>query len=573
VSGDDKMNAEELEFKMLDKSQIQFELSAIGSRLEKGLKALEERVNAREQTIEDKIASIKAERIDIIDTKYKDKQQELTVEYEGLLESISSNSIDKYADESIAEQYKKVEYLNSVAVQLDLLRQALLKVSTQYFIDKAAVTRTFSAKRYLRELEKIDFYVREIDKTEGGGFFIAKLAASITKPLSYNMAYMLVSLLLGWLMVLLFPYYLARAVARAKLLHKYSVLYHKLMRTSVKLKNISSKDLETMLSQFLENKKNRLLEKLQDCEKRTEDIKNQIQQEKDSINIDRSQHEIEYDEAVLEMQSQIQGMRDRQEELDEKLKKVTSEIDELLKEQREVLARERDPYLNPTNTERNIELPEQIIYDFEDDKTRWFYVHPGVWVYNTRNLAESVSRSIIYQLRNYMKYGVIKFTVLDPLMGEFLRDMLLEEKSDITIEFARTGIDSKIDMLHDYLIRRVDTIKKSAESISDYNKIQDKIKSELICYEIVMIYLESKLTLSEQLLRLMKLGSKYGIHVMLFIQREILTIENLKVYEKHVDWIQEISRTGITAKVPLSFRLDFESATTKQVPLPKAPFR
>lgn len=517
------------------KSNLVSSVDALKSDLEKQIKYFSQDVKSSQEAffdqVEEECNSFFREKIDA----YSDRVNEVD-------QLINDLNITE-SDESVRSALEKRDYLNSCAVVLNEYYNILLDVSELYFIELAITRKTTTFPLFRKEMKKMDFYK----------LTLLKLESKKMSGLEEGSNIWLSTLMHGWVRSIKLPYLIYNAVQRANALHKFSLRYYILMETFINLTQSNNDEIVETLKGVVKEREDSLYSRKllaeESLNKVYEDLQSRIESERlkcinfeDAINAEMAQKNEE-----------LEGLEKELEVVDLELSEVTDKLSLILDNLSKAFREIRDRFLNPSNQDKSYNLPTNLIYGFSDTRNTYLSLVGGLWIYNDRNLANASILSIIFQLRNYMKWGSINFNVFDILMAGFLTKMMFKNNCDISISSMKEDQESCIDILHDTLIRRNAVITASHEDVHSYNTYQSSIDAPTMSFEVLVIFQEEVSNLNEKIVQIMSRGSQLGILVLVLLRGELITENTFKTYERYVENIVTLTKGGISVEDPRIF--------------------
>lgn len=552
---------------MNKKTQLIAMVDLLTNKVTKLTEDLEQNKSSKKTDIENAKRQYICEETDRIETEFHDQILNLQKKCQKLEEEYNSQAIDEN-DEEIAKVRQKTVMLNQLADKLDKLHQALYDVSTPYFINLAQNKNTFSHKKYHKELQKIEVYSNKIYKLANQKILPAIFCEKITAFVSPNIAPYITGVILSPILVFLFPFYLYKAYMRAKLLHQLSVKYFTMINTAYQLKDANSVELEALLENIIQTNQDTVADNLKIIKKQLQDIEAKKYNLIENIEFDNVKMENTINEIIKTKEEKLFKLQEQLNCSLKELEEVEAKLTVIQQQQLALNKAERDPYINPQNLNRKVEFPFKYLYKYDNNRNTFLPLKSGLYIYNERNTAEEIIRAIVFQMRNYMVFSTLRIYILDLLMGTYISDMVLtnrldikidSQRSDIIINSLKDDIEACIETLHDIMIRRTVSVKQIAPDLNQYNRIQETAGSASLSFELVFYFIESQINLSEKLIQLIKVGEALGVLVFLYIQRDILTIDNVKVLEKYISTFVEITTSGTSEIPPRTFREHLEN--------------
>lgn len=548
------------------KTQLMANVDSLTAKIVKLTGDLDRSRVSKATDIEDARKQHIGEETDRIELEFHDKILDLKKKNQELEAEFYSQTVDE-SDEEVAEIRQKTILLNQLANRLNKLHQALYDVSTPYFINLAQNNNTFSNKRYHKELKKIDVYSNHIYKLADTQVLPVIFCDKISPFVTANVAPYITGVILAPIAVFLFPIYLYKAYKRAKSLHNFSTKYFIMMNTAYKLQDAQSMELETLLESVIQTKKDTVADHLEEVKKQLEDVETKKAELIKNIEFDPIQMEKALEQAIVTMEEELFTLREQLEYNRKALMEVEAKLSTIQQNQLALDKDERDPYINPQNLNRRVEFPFRYLYKYDEHKNTFAALKSGLYIYNERSTAEDLVRSIVFQMRNYMVFSTLRIYILDLLMGMYISDMVLtnrldvkvdSQRSDIVVDSLNSDMEARVETLHDIMTRRAISVKQIASDLSQYNRVQEAAGSASLSFELAFYFVENQVNLSEKLIQLLKVGESLGVLVFLFIQRDILTIDTVKVFEKYIPTFIEVTASGASETPPRTFREHLE---------------
>lgn len=567
------MISEQMQY-LQKKSKINTELSALETKLESLKLEYDEFLETKLSTVDSTKYAYIAENTDRIKDKYRDEILNIRNEIKDLEDKSTCKDTTGISNEETLILRERQEYLNQAAIQTDNMLHALEKVSNTYFIDLANDSKELSYKKYLKELKNVPNYIKNINDYKSKKFIpviiTSKLQSildcKINSALSLNIATYISALLSAPITILSIPFIITNGILRAKKLHYYSRKYHMLARSTISLNEKTSDELRESLEKILILRRESIINDLDLVQEKLDDILCKQQDEIYNLVFDETDLCDLLDKQEEQIVNDIKDTNTRIEELTKERDAITKIIDELIRKHKEALALEREPYINPENSDRSVQFPKRYLYDYTEDKNTWINLVPGLYIYDDRTSAEELMRLISFQMRNFMGYQAINIYALDPLMGLSVSDMIMSSanNNNLYIDSMKNNQESRIITIHDMMERRKTTVKSVAIDLNQFNELQQASGSSPLSFEVLFYFFESSITLSERVIQLLKIGETLGLYLIIFIDRESLKLESVVMYEKYVGNIVEISPNGITQTTPSIFRSYYESTIKKR---------
>ena len=521
------------------KASLEAEINTLTENITKHLEHFDQDVSLSRDTFNNKVD-------ERVDKEYEQKVQEMTQRIAELESQIAAVEIDE-SDSTVRDAIERRDYLNAAAISVQEYYNILLHVSEPEFIELAVTTKIISFAALRKEMKKMDYYKLSLSKLE-------------SKPLiniDGERSIWLQALLLGWLLAFRLPFLIIKAVKRAKVLHLFSRKYYILMETLLVLSQAASEEIIKTLQGVVEERKDNLYQKKAAADEALNQLYEEIQEQKDREKESCPDFEERINNLILESNKELDNLRADLAVVDDELRIITEKLNIIIGKEAASFREIRERFLNPSNTDKSRSLPPKLIYKFADSQNTYFNFVSGLWVYTDRTLANTVVLAIVYQLRNYMAWGSITFQMFDVLMATFLNGLMFPDNCDIRVHSMRAEQDACIDVLHDMLVRRSALIFSSHEDISQYNNYQAGIDAPTLPYEVVIIFQEAVTQLSEKLVQILSLGPKLGVTVCVFLRDDFLNESSFKTYERYVENVVEVTKTGITPYEPPVFGLRY----------------
>jgi len=511
-----------------------------------------------------------------VDEKYSDALSALEKEIKEIDEYIKSVVIEDDHHE-LSEVMQKKETLNKASIKITEFYNQLLKTSQKEFVDLAVTEdilpyKTF--RKHIKNLEAYILYLTDIEKLyalieKNPEMIVANLVDKEMhesgddeddNPEVKNIMYYIRGLWLGPVQVVTFPIKLIRAVHRVRTLHNYSKLYHMLVQTVYQVQEENNSLIQEIFQNLLDDVRNSKLDIRKEKEAELEKLISIIEREKKEIFF--SSDDIE--EKISKLLDQLQKQHEQLEKEIMRLKTELNDVDQKLRSNHERIMtqaqKEREQFMNPFNEVRHVVLPPNLIWDVKEVCNIYFPVLPGLYVYTSRDTTTKFLRLLTFQLRNYMKWGTLKIHILDMMKASWINKFLLPEESnsDILLTDMSRDFNEKISVVHDALDRKLKAILTNFPNIAEYNTVQDELGSETIPYEFIIQFLENDQKFNDEIVHLLVAGEQVGVIPMLFIKREDITPAAIKIYEKYVENVIELTQTGLTTLPSPVFRQNFE---------------
>jgi len=463
-----------------------------------------------------------------------------------------SPSDDLLGDSEIKEKFV---YMNAASQKVNQLYEQLLRVSKPHLIEASYNTKKLGWKSYKREMKKIPSYIRSLknqEKTE------TELEEEAERQDLSNKARWAHTFVLGPIAFFTFPFKLGKAVSNVRTLEKYSRLYFSLVESTVHIRNLTAEELENQIGFLVD-------QQIGACEEELHKLREELSEKEDekdrligNIEFDEESFTQNYNKETFAKEDELEQTRIELEKVEAELEKVKEERSKLLSAEIKKAEEERDPYINPLNDKREVEIPEKILWSYEEAKNSWAQFHSGVYVYSNRTMIENYIRTIIYQLRNYMEFSVIDFVVLDINMALWMADLLSENVKegtpDILVESLQDGLKLQAENFFELMEARKISIKQVAKDLNEYNRLQREIDSTPMAHKVIFHFEEKFNTFSEKTIQTFKVGSTLGIHYNLFIRREDIREDSLKMLARYVPSIFEVTPTGVSVNSSSDFR-------------------
>jgi len=557
------------------KTKLSGEILTLGTQLRDVYDQIKDIEDNRAEKIEEAQADYIAEERLKIDEKYSDAMSALEKEIRGIDEYIKSVVIEDDHHE-LTEVMQKKETLNKASIRITEFYNQLLKTSQREFIDLATTEAVLPYKTFRKHIKNLDSYILHLTNIEklyaliesNPEMIVTNLASGgkdnngddDDTPEVKNITYYIRGFWLGPLQAVAFPVKLVRAVHRVRTLHNYAKLYHLLVQTVFQVQEENNSLIQEIFQNLLEDVRNSKLDVRKEKEKELNHLIDMVEREKKDIYFSTDTIEEEISRTLYQLQQQ-------HEKLDEEIAQKTKElevVDQQLRSNHErtmtQAQKEREQFMNPQNDVRHVVLPPSLIWDVKEATNAYFHVLPGLYVYTSRESTTKFLRLLTYQLRNYMKWGTLKIHILDMMKASWINRFLLPEESnsDILLTDMSRDFNEKISVIHDALDRKLKAILTNFTNIAEYNTVQEELGSEPIPYEFVIQFLESDQKFNDEIVHLFVAGEAVGVIPMLFIKREDITPAAIRIYEKYVDNVIELTQTGLTTLPSSVFRQNFE---------------
>jgi len=511
-----------------------------------------------------------------IDEKYSEEMSALEKEIKEIDEYITSVVIEDDHYE-LSEVMQKRETLNKASIKITEFYNQLLKASQKAFIDLAFTEAVLPYKTFRKHIKNLDSYILHLTNIEKLYSLIERNPEMIVTnfvdkdkkdisdedddtPEVSNITYYIRGLWLGPIQVVTFPVKLIRAVERVYTLHRYSKLYHMLVQTVFQVQEENNSLIQEIFQNLLKDVRNSKLDTRKEKEVELEKLISVVEREKKEIFFSSDDIEDEIFKMLYQLQKQY-------EQLEEEIARKKAELEDVDQKLRSSYERtmiqaqkEREQFMNPQNDVRHVVLPPNLIWDVKEASNVYFPVLPGLYVYTSRDSTTKFLRLLTFQLRNYMKWGTLKIHILDMMKASWINRFLLPEESnsDILLTDMSRDFNEKISVIHDALDRKLKAVLTNFTNIAEYNTVQEELGSEPIPYEFVIQFLENDQKFNDEIVHLFVAGEQVGIIPMLFIKREDITPAAIKIYEKYVDNVIELTQTGLTTLPSSVFRQNFE---------------
>ena len=537
-----------------ERSDLLKKQQVLADRVNKTKKELQELNDSKEHQIDQAEKNFILEKKAKIDDKYRDDLLEIKSKIDSLQETIDSITVDS-SDESVLEARQKGEYLNQVAIEIETLYQELLLVSTPVFIKLADTDKFLSYKKFRKEVKILNKRINQVRKCASKDPFWTRYEYT-----SLNLVMWVFAIMGGAFIVLSLIGSVVQAVNRVKTLHKLSRLYHILVATAHNLSSENASLIEDLLEGVLITRRDTLLDTMSELEEELELLIDAQEKEKDNLTFLRDEAEKALEEVIVDTEKRLDTLQQELEQTENRLKELSKALDKFKSEKVLKAEKEREPYIDPLNKNRNSLLTKNILWKYTADKNTFIELRTGLFVYRKRAFAQDFTALIAYQLRNYMKWGTLNFTLMDIMMGMMLSRFMLSNtaNTDIVVESLSRDFESVIVSLHETLIRRKSSVSQVANDINAFNRIQIELGSSILPYEFLIHFAEEPRKISDEYAQLFTLGPKMGIIPMMFVKEEELSPAFLKMCEKYVESIVEVQQSGILTYDPENYRKEFE---------------
>jgi len=532
--------------------------------------------NRAEKVEEAQIEYLAAERLKI-DEKYSEEVTALEKEIAEINEYIKSVVIEDDHHE-LSEVMQKKETLNKASIKITEFYNQLLKASQKEFIDLAITEDILPYKKFRKHIKNLDSYILHLTNIEklytlieaNPEMVVTNLVSNENRKISdddeddapevKNITYYIRGVWLGPIQVVTFPIKLIKAVRRVHILHKYSKLYHMLIQTVFQVQEENNSLIQEIFQNLLDDVRNSKLDTRKEKEAELDKLLSVNEREKKEIFFST-------DDIEETINKTLYQLKKKHEELEETIAKMRAELDVIDQKLRSNYERimteaqkEREQFMNPRNEVRHVILPTNLIWEVREATNGYFPVLPGLYTYTSRETTTKFLRLLTFQLRNYMKWGTLKIHILDVMRASWTNRFLLPDESttDILLTPMSEDFDETISVIHDALDRKLKAILSSFTNIAEYNTVQEELGSEPIPYEFVIQFLEHDQKFNDKIIQLFVAGEQVGVIPMLFIKREDITPAAIKIYEKYVDNVIELTQTGLTTLTSSIFRQNFE---------------
>ena len=556
------------------KTKLSGEILTLSTQLRDVYDQIKDIEDNRAEKIEDAQADYIAEERLKIDEKYSGEMSALEKDIHEIDEYIKSVVIEDDHHE-LTEVMQKKETLNKASIKITEFYNQLLKTSQKEFIDLAITESVLPYKTFRKHIKNLDSYTLHLTKIEklyaliesSPEMIVSNLAAGKRGasddddvPEVHNITYYIRGFWLGPLQTVTFPVKLIRAVHRVRILHNYSKLYHLLIQTVFQVQDENNSLIQEIFQNLLEDVRNSKLDARKEKEAELNHLIAVVEKEKKEIYFSTDAIEEEISKTLYQLQQQHGELEDalthKSRELEDVDQKLRSNHERTMIEAQ----KEREQFMNPQNDVRHVILPSNLIWDVRESGNIYFPVLPGLYVYTSRESTTKFLRLLTFQLRNYMKWGALKIHILDMMKASWINRFRLPEESnsDIFLTDMSRDFNEKISVIHDALDRKLKAILTNFTNIAEYNAVQEELESEPIPYEFVIQFLENDQKFNDEIVHLFVAGEQVGIIPMLFIKREDITPAAIKIYEKYVDNVIELTQTGLTTLPSSVFRQNFE---------------
>jgi len=488
--------------------------------------------------------------------EHENQVQELTKRINELDEKISSIHVDD-TDESVREAVEKRDYLNAAAIEVQAYYNVLLDISEEEFIELAITTKTISMQAFRKEMGKLDYYKRSLSKLESKQLMNMDGERNVW----------LQAILLGPILAVRLPFLLIKAVRRAKVLHLFSRKYYVLVETLMVLSQATNEEIVSTLKGVVNERKDNLYQKKVEAGEALSKLREEIREKINAENEKCPDFADVITDLIFDKNQELDKLNAEHNIAQEELRVVTEKLDAIMGRMIASYREIQNRFLNPSNTEKSSNMPNQLIYNFTKTSNIYFPFCDGLWIYTDRIVANKTVQSIVFQLRNYMAWGSITFQVFDVLMATFLAQMMFPDNCDIRVYSLKEEQQACIDVLHDVLIRRSAIVLGSHSDITQYNTYQAGIDAPTLPFEVVIIFQEAVGQLSEKLVQILSLGPKLGIIVCVFLRSDLINDSAFKIYERYVSNVILLTKSGISVEEPSIFKQRFE----KKPPRTKTP--
>ena len=512
-----------------------------------------------------------------IDGKYHESVLFLETEIREIDDYINSVVIED-DHEDLSEAMQKRETLNKASIRITEFYNQLLRTSQKEFIDLAITDGTLSLNVFRKHLKKLDSYILHLTEIEKLYVIIEKnpelivsnlltskdeeedVEETSTDTVVKNIVYYIRGFWLGPIQIVTFVFKLVRTVKRVRDLHMYSKLYHLLVRTIFQIQEENNSVIQEVFVNLLDNVRNSKLDTRKERENELNELNALIDREKKSIFFTT-------DSLEKEIAKNLYNLQQLHEEIEKELKFKQDELNDVDQKLRSNYERtmtqaqkERDQFMNPRNEIRHVVLPPNLIWDVKETSNIYFPILPGLYVYISRESTTKFLKLFVYQLRNYMKWGSVKFHILDKMKASWINRFLLpdESNSDMILTDMTRDFKEEICVIHDALDRRLKSILNNFNNIAEYNTVQAELESEPFPYLFLVQFLEDDQKFNDEMVHLFVTGEKVGVVPMVFIKRDDLTSAALKIYERYVENVIELTQTGLTTLPSSIFRQNFE---------------
>lgn len=507
---------------------------------------IEEHERLSEISIEEYIESeTEKEKEEIIRTN-KIPKAKLEKEISELEDLISLKSTEEESEELIKAKERQA-YLDKAAITLNSFKVALESASHSHFFWLGYNKKKINMSKYRKLYSVIE---KRIDEVETWNDYVAKPFSSVEnkeKEKGYNKINYLYSIVYSpYVLFNIIPAFFT-TIRRVKLLHKYSQMYHTLMNNTIKLRLATSEQIEKLFSELIDIRQKSLNEQLMILKEKLDGLIDKEEQAIDSIEINTSLKVIELNNLLEKYKVDVEDNKETIRTLSERIIEIKALLDKIDSEYRDKLEIERDPYIRGMDS-RSVVVPEKLLFDYSSGTNNFIKFNTGLYLFEDREDVFNLIRLVIFQIRNYMKWGTYHFRIHDLLSAVEVMDMLMKSESnnDISIYSLSEEKDQMVETLHDLYKRRIKQVMPVADNISEFNLIADTQDSSLLNYNFIFLYTEGKLTMNEQLIQLLTLGKKVGIFVMLFVHREQIDSKILIAHKAFIETTIELTDSGIT---------------------------
>lgn len=492
-----------------------------------------------------------------VNRKYKPQLQALDKEIEELEELIAIKSTNEESVDLIAAREKQA-YLDKAAIVLETLRIALEKASHPHFVSLAYNEKKLSMSKYRKLFSTME---NRIDEIQEWNMYTARpfsIVENKEQEKGYNKVNYLYSILYSpYILWNIFPA-LNTVIKRNQTLHKYAQFYHTLMFNTIRIRVATAEQIEKLFSDLVDIKQQSLNEKLQELRDKWDALDSEKDKALSELEVDSSAYEISQDEILKKYEVDLRDAKEKIVTFSNRINELKVILSRLDSEYTDALEVEREPYIKSGN--EAVVLPPRLLFDYSRGGNKLIDFKEGLYLFEERDEVFQYIRLIIYQIRNYMKWGTYHFRLHDLLRAEELLDLQLDDatNSDITIYSLKNEKRDMVEVLHDLHKRRSKQISSVAQSIGEFNLLASEQDSSLVGYNIVMIYDEDKLELSEELIQLLNLGPRFGIIVMIFVPKEKIDSRVLRTYSSFIKNTTELTDSGLTQHDTKEFIYELE---------------
>ena len=511
-----------------------------------------------DDTIKVKAEEYREEEVQKIEEKYEERIEELKESIEEIEVELNTKDVDETED--LVAARKTMEYLNTSAIIVNRFYEELKKVSTTYFIDIAYSEKQFNLAGFKKQFKTLPRIVKDLKVMNTDHIHPFSLLHAGGTSSKVNIKVYLGGFFASPYVALTFPYAVSKAISRAKRLHGYARLYHRMMHTLASLKENTDEEINRIFEGLLTLKSERLETKLAEKKLALADLQDEMNAAIEGIKFDEKKLRMAFTMELNSLETSLDKLNEEVEGIEISINELEDELsayrEQLTDELREEVAR----YMKGLDPEKRlVSVPEKLLYMTGLERNSFFELKPALYIHNDRNRVGMFIRTVVFQLRNIMKWGAVQYRVEDLLGAEFIVPLALPQdgkakSQDIFIYSLADERDDLIESMHDLLLRRRTQILSKVDNISDYNILQDEAGSAILPYQFVFMVVNGALKLDQKLIQLIHTGAKVGLCFYIFILEENLNLSTVKTVETYFHDFVELTNTGMTTVSPEEYR-------------------